>query len=75
MKPSIVIDAKGLFCPAPIIKVADAIRNIDSGKIVEVLSDDAAIEFDMPAWCKSTGNIIKSMRREGKIFRYSIQKK
>ena len=75
MKPSIIIDAKGLFCPVPIIKVAEAIRNIDSGMIVEVISDDAAIQYDMPAWCESTGNIIESMSREGKIYRYCIRKK
>ena len=75
MKPSIIIDAKGLFCPGPIIKVTEAIRNIDSGMIVEVLSDDEAIQYDMPAWCESTGHIIKSMNREGKIYTYCIQKK
>jgi TusA-related sulfurtransferase len=75
MKPSIIIDARGLFCPVPIIKVAEAVRNIDSGAVVEICSDDAAILHDMPAWCKSTGNIIQSMKQEGNTYRYFIRKK
>ena len=75
MKPSIIIDAEGLFCPAPIIKVADAMRNIDNGAVVEIRSDDAAILHDMPAWCKRTGNIIQSMKKEGNVYRYFIRKK
>jgi TusA-related sulfurtransferase len=75
MKPSIIIDAKGLFCPAPIIKVAEAIRNIDRGMVVEIISDDAAIQHDMPAWCKSTGHIIQSMNEAGGVYRYCIVKK
>ena len=75
MKASIRIDATGLFCPVPIIKVAEAMRNIDSGMIVEIISDDPAIRHDMPAWCKSTGNVIQSERRDGAICEYRIRKK
>jgi TusA-related sulfurtransferase len=75
MKPSIIIDARGLFCPVPIIKVAEAVRNIDSGAVVEIQSDDAAILHDMPAWCKSTGNTIQSMKQEGDVYTYYIRKK
>jgi tRNA 2-thiouridine synthesizing protein A len=74
-KPSIIIDAKGLFCPVPIVKVAEAIRNIDSGMLVEIISDDAAIRHDMPAWCKSTGNVIEAVKQEGNVYRYLVRKK
>ena len=75
MNPSLVVDTKGFFCPVPIIKTAEAIKNLDSGEVVEVISDDPAIEFDMPAWCESTGNTIKSMTKEGNVFRFLVQKK
>ena len=75
MKPSIIIDAIGLFCPVPIIKVAEAVRNVDSGTVVEIISDDEAILHDMPAWCKSTGHTIQSLKKEGNAYRYAIRKK
>jgi len=74
-KPSIIIDAKGLFCPVPVIKVAEAVRNIDSGTVVELISDDAAVLRDVPAWCTKTGNTIQSLKKEGNVYRYSIRKK
>jgi tRNA 2-thiouridine synthesizing protein A len=69
-----VLDTRGTFCPVPIIKTSEAIRNLHEGGVVEVISDDPAIEHDMPAWCRSTGNIVKSMHRNGKDYHYFVEK-
>jgi tRNA 2-thiouridine synthesizing protein A len=74
MKPNMIIDTRGLFCPIPVIKTSEALKNIEGGTLVEVISDDPAIEFDMPAWCESTGHTIVLMTREGTSFRYIIKK-
>jgi tRNA 2-thiouridine synthesizing protein A len=74
MKPDIVVDASGLFCPAPIIKTSEALRSLDPGGTVEVISDDPAIEFDMPAWCESQGHKIESVTIESDVFRYLVKK-
>jgi tRNA 2-thiouridine synthesizing protein A len=76
MKPSIVVDTRGLFCPMPIIKTSEAVRKIDPGSLVEVISDDPAIESDMPAWCGSQGHVIRStVEDEGGVFRFLVQKR
>jgi tRNA 2-thiouridine synthesizing protein A len=74
MRPNIVVDARGLFCPVPIIKTSEALRSLDPGGIVEVASDDPAIEFDMPAWCESQGHKIESVAIERGVFRYLVKK-
>ena len=74
MKPNIVIDTRGLFCPVPIMKTSEAMRALETGGVVEVLSDDPAIEHDMPAWCRSHGHKIQSVTVEGKLFRYQVKK-
>jgi TusA-related sulfurtransferase len=68
------MDTRGLFCPLPIIKTSEAIKNIDSGSVVEVISDDPAIEFDLPAWCKSQGHEIVSGKAEAGVYRYLVRK-
>ena len=73
--PPVVVDTRGMFCPVPIIKTSEAIRNLRSGGLVEVISDDPAIESDLPAWCKSTGHTIVGFRRDGSDFYYHVQKK
>ena len=75
MKPNIVLDTRGLFCPLPIIKTSETIKNIDPGSVVEVISDDPAIEFDLPAWCQSQGHAILSESKEAGVYRYFVQRK
>ena len=74
MKPSIIVDTKGLFCPIPIIKTSEAMQALEGGAIIEVISDDPAIELDMPAWCQSQGHTIESMSVVGAVFRYLVKK-
>jgi len=74
-RAGLVIDTRGTFCPVPIIKTSEAIRTMDSGGIVEVISDDPAIAHDMPAWCRSTGHEIVYWRKLGEEFRYFVRKK
>lgn len=72
MNPNFVVDTRGLFCPVPIIKTAEAVKNLESGSVIEVISDDPAIEFDIPAWCASTGHSIHSSHKEGQVYRFVI---
>jgi len=74
MKPSVIVDTMGLFCPMPIIKTSEAMRVLDEGAMVELISDDPAIEHDMPAWCDGNGHKIESVTREGSVFRFLVRK-
>ena len=75
MKSNVIVDTRGLFCPVPVIKTSEAIKNIESGRVVEVISDDPAIAQDLPAWCQSTGHRIVSVAQEGQVYRYQVRKK
>ncbi len=68
------LDTRGTFCPIPIVKISEAIRNVDVGVIIEMISDDPAIEYDLPAWCKSTGHEIVSLTKENGEFRIEVKK-
>jgi TusA-related sulfurtransferase len=71
----LLLDTRGTFCPVPIIKTSEALRNLESGSLVEVVSDDPAIKHDMPAWCRSTGHSIESESEESGVYRYFVRKK
>jgi tRNA 2-thiouridine synthesizing protein A len=49
--PVLTIDALGKKCPIPIIMLAERIREVQVGQLVEVLADDPAAKTDLPAWC------------------------
>jgi TusA-related sulfurtransferase len=73
--PDVIVDTTGAFCPVPIIKLSEAIRNIDEGGVVELVSDDAAIELDLPAWCRSTGHLVVGKSKVGKKYIYRVRRK
>ena len=40
-----------MMMPIPIIMLADRIRDVAVGQVIEVLADDPAAKTDLPAWC------------------------
>jgi tRNA 2-thiouridine synthesizing protein A len=70
-----VVDTRGFFCPMPVIKTSDALENLDPGSLVEVISDDPAIEFDLPAWCQSNGHTIQRIENQSGVYRYWVKKR
>lgn len=63
-KPDATLDTLGLLCPVPIIKAAKRMKAMQVGQILEILSDDAGIEEDMPAWCRSHGQGYLGLEKE-----------
>lgn len=69
------LDLKGLSCPLPIIKTAQAMKQLKSGETVEVLATDPGSVPDFSAWCHSTGNeLVESGRVDG-VFQFVIRKR
>ncbi len=70
-----VVDAKGLSCPMPIVKTAQAVKGLASGQLLEVLATDAGSTKDFAAWAKSTGNELVEQSVEGGVYRFVLRKK
>ena len=68
------LDARGLFCPMPIIKVNKLMKQMEPGEIVRVLATDPGSQRDMPAWVKKTGNTILQTDVDDCIYIYIIRK-
>ena len=48
----IQVDARGLHCPLPVIRLAEAARGAPPGARIVVLASDPAARHDIPAWCR-----------------------
>ncbi len=68
------LDLKGLSCPMPIAKTAQAIRDLQPGDLVEVFATDPGSKPDFNAWCQNTGNELVEQTEDGGVFRYLIRK-
>ena len=68
------VDACGLQCPGPILKLYNKIKEVDEGDIVTVQATDYGFTSDVEAWAKSTGNRLLSLETEDGIIIARIQK-
>jgi tRNA 2-thiouridine synthesizing protein A len=69
------LDARGLMCPMPIVKLAKKIKEMKVGEVLELIADDVGSKEDVPAWCKRTGNELLESKDQNGTFRYVIRKK
>lgn len=51
-----LVDARGLRCPIPVIRLAAAAKGLPAGTELTVLSTDPAAKLDVPAWCRLRGH-------------------
>ena len=68
------VDARGLVCPMPTIRLGQAIRKIEIGQLVEVWTDDPGSKENMAAWCRNTGHQLVDHSADGATFKYTVRR-
>ena len=48
----VLLDARRLLCPLPVIRTQDAIEKLNPGEIILVTSTDPGAKIDIPSWCR-----------------------
>ena len=74
-KVDVTINMLGQLCPMPIILTSKKMKEMKSREVLEVLSDDAGIKKDMPAWCNSTKNEYIGLLEENGIYKAYVRKR
>ncbi|MGI6248746.1 MAG: DsrE/DsrF/DrsH-like family protein [Acutalibacteraceae bacterium] len=60
-RPVISVDATGLQCPGPILKLAESVKNANDGDVIEIKTTDPAFGADVESWCRRTGNTFEGL--------------
>lgn len=68
------IDACGLQCPGPILKVKQAIDSVAEEERIEIIATDAGFSRDAQAWCNTTGHQLISNTEDKGIYTVIIEK-
>jgi len=69
------LDLKGFACPIPIVRTAQAMKQLVASDVVEVLATDVGSVKDFAAWSKATGNPIVERSQDGGVYRFLLMKK
>jgi tRNA 2-thiouridine synthesizing protein A len=67
------IDARGLKCPQPQLKMLAEVRAMSKGDIIEVVADCSTFEEDVRKWCERTNKALLRFRNEGAAKRCQVQ--
>jgi tRNA 2-thiouridine synthesizing protein A len=60
------VDARGSFCPGPLMELIRAIRESEPGQIIAVYSSDTGSKTDIPKWVEKAGHrLVDVARRDG----------
>jgi tRNA 2-thiouridine synthesizing protein A len=68
------LDARGMNCPLPIVKTGKAMKQINSGEILEVTASDPGSVKDMASFCEQTGNRLVSSNESENNYVFLIEK-
>ncbi len=68
VKPTKVIDARGSFCPGPLMELIKAYKEAKKGDVISVYSTDNGTKKDAPIWINKSGNeLIGIFEKDGYI--------
>ena len=70
----IKVNACGVQCPGPILKLKKGMESLRPGQCLEVSATDAGFPRDAEAWCRTTGNRFLSTTEEKGVYRVRIAK-
>ncbi|HFD78797.1 MAG TPA: sulfurtransferase TusA family protein [Gammaproteobacteria bacterium] len=68
------VDASGLNCPLPILRTRKAIKDMQAGEVLEVVSTDPGSVKDMASFCEQTGNTLLASNESGERYVFLIRK-
>ena len=69
------IDARGSFCPGPLMELIKAVKNTRVGDVIEVWSSDTGSTKDIPEWVKKMGHELVYCKEVGDHWKIAVRKK
>lgn len=74
IKEDVLLDCSGLLCPMPIVKTTKAMKELQSGQILKMISTDAGSPPDIAAWSRQTRNELLLSTTEGDTYVFFLRK-
>jgi TusA-related sulfurtransferase len=72
---NVTIDARGSFCPGPLMELIRGIREARVGDVVAVLSNDRGSRTDIPMWVRKAGHVLVALVEHEGFDEIVVQKR
>ena len=71
-----LLDAKGLACPLPVLRLNRALRSMAPGERLRLLATDRASVADVRAFCRETGHELTGFSEEaGGVYSFVVRRR
>jgi TusA-related sulfurtransferase len=70
-----VVDARGNYCPMPLMKLVEAMKEVDIGRTVEVWSSDSGSQRDISRWAEKMGHEVVAVNHEQGYDRIKVRRR
>ncbi|SMO90200.1 sulfurtransferase TusA family protein [Melghirimyces algeriensis] len=67
------VDARGAFCPGPLMELMRAAKDAEPGTEIELLTNDAGSRKDVPLWAEKMGHKYLGEQLEGNVYTLTVQ--
>lgn len=71
---NLIVDAKGLACPMPIVKAKKGMDSLEPGQIMELQTTDKGSMKDFQAWVNQTNHELIESRENNGVFTFIVKK-
>ncbi|HXZ95829.1 MAG TPA: sulfurtransferase TusA family protein [Burkholderiales bacterium] len=69
-----IIDARGSFCPGPLMELIARLKFATVGEEFEVLSTDKGSASEIPEWVRKVGHELLGTREEAGVWHIALRK-
>jgi TusA-related sulfurtransferase len=70
------VDARGSYCPGPLMELIKTVKTAQVGQVIEVLSSDQGSAKDIPEWVKKVGHelVLNEKAQDGDYWKIAVKK-
>lgn len=74
IEADVTVDARGATCPGPLMDLIGKVKTVESGTIIELLTEDTGSKNDVPAWAAKAGHELLDVVEEDSYWAIYVEK-
>jgi tRNA 2-thiouridine synthesizing protein A len=72
--PDRILDCRHLSCPLPVVRTAQAIKELDAGQVLLVMATDPGFALDIRAWSSRAGHDLMDVAEDGGAYHVLLRR-
>jgi tRNA 2-thiouridine synthesizing protein A len=72
--PDRILDCRHLSCPLPVVRTAQAIKELDAGQVLLVMATDPGFALDIRAWTSRAGHDLVDVAEDGGAYHVLLRR-